>query len=252
MLTQLNASENTVKIAEKPYALKFEKGQSVVFDGDSMTSRRRRSDGGTWPFIQLMGWDQTWADVFGQLVFCWQPELELKFSNSAIGGSNSRDILERIDRVTACKPQWVMLTIGGNDASSKIPLDEFQKNIQTYCDKLNQEGAKVVFMINDYCPSEAEKRYPGKIVHYQERVPYLDKIKEIASKHELVTYIDISDFMKSRIESLLAQSSEHSVLSDGGHYNNVGATIFAGSVLSAFNVLPNTEKPSPIVHKQSV
>jgi len=227
-----------VQAAESGVPLRLGVGQSVVFDGDSGTNRRTKTDEWTWPFLQLMEWDKTWADVFSQDVFCWCPELKLKFANFAVGGSRSDEILARIERVLARKPDWVFVTVGTNDAAAGMAVEDFEKNVRAYCKKLTEAGAKVVFISNLYVPPDMGLRYPKNFADHPKRVPYKERLSEIAKSMEGVVVLDITDFLRVRIDELAAQSPEHTVLSDGAHYNNVGATIVAGAVLSAFDLFP--------------
>jgi len=207
-------------------------GQSLVFDGDSLTSRRAPPNLDTWPFLRLMNWHWTWAEFCSELLFCWRPDLNLKFHVAAVGGSNCRDLAERFDRaVLPHKPDWVLLTLGGNDANQGIPLAEFRKTMSGYTRRVKDEcGGQVAFVAGfqpcPHCPEEKEKTNAKRQRYYR-------ALKKIA-RGEGALYIDVGSALRAKAEMLYRQACCHTVYSDGGHYNSVGNIIIAGEVLRAF------------------
>lgn len=220
--------------------LRFEKGQKVVFDGDSGTHRRTGAGHSEWPYLQLMGWDVNWADEFAKLAFCWAPELSLDFKNVAVGGSKSYDILERVKTsVLPHKPDWVLATIGGNDAAVQLPLDEFETNLKAYAKKIHDtSGGQVVFLNHSYLGPDVDKWAPYKKAGNEKRKQYLKRLEKIARDVESIHFLDLTDGFAKRADAIYGQHPLHTVYSDGGHLNHVGSLIFAGEVMHAFNLSP--------------
>lgn len=98
--------------------LRFAPKQTIVFEGDSLTSRMMGPNREGWPLLYMNNWDKTWADEVARFLFAWRPDLGLKCHQCAIGGSSCRELTERFDRfVLPYKPDWVLMTMGGNDAA---------------------------------------------------------------------------------------------------------------------------------------
>jgi len=215
--------------------LTFTQGQSVIFDGDSLTCRRSKNKPDTWPFLRLMNWDKSWADMFAEMLFCWRPELELSFYNGALGGSHCRDVMERFDHnVLSRKPDWVLLTLAGNDASQGIPEVEYRELMTTYARRLTDEaGAQVLFYgFSTYTP---DYPHPDSI---PQRRAYFDILADIATLIPGVHYRDIGPAFTKKAAALLKQHPLHTVYSDGGHLNAVGNMIIAGEMLNIFGIVP--------------
>lgn len=222
----------------KPFP-KLKKDMTIVFDGHSWTNRRRDTDGWVWPFLQLMAWDHSWPDYFSQLLFCWRPQLNLRFFNHAIGGSNSRHLTKRASTIAEKKPDLVLITIGTNDQPANIPLDEFRENILHYVKAITASGqAQIIFVGWTYFHlPELEKKNSQYAKELPARNEYQTVLKEIAADQPKVHYLDITQGFQEKGEAIYAQSSEHTIYNDGSHYNTVGAYLIAGEVLQAFGVV---------------
>ncbi|MCW8132850.1 MAG: hypothetical protein KIS92_21060, partial [Planctomycetota bacterium] len=99
-------------------AFPWKRGDTIVFEGDSLTNRRRNPAMDTWPYLELMNWKRTYADEIARLLFCWRPDLRLNFRNAGVGGSSCREVENRWEKmVRPLKPNWIVMTLGGNDAA---------------------------------------------------------------------------------------------------------------------------------------
>jgi lysophospholipase L1-like esterase len=199
-------------------------GTTLVFDGDSMTSRRTPPSLDTWPLLQLMNWDRTWADELSRVLFCWHPELNLTFHNAAVGGSSCRNVRDRQEAfVLPHNPALVLMTIGANDNAQRIPLDEFRAAMSDYARRLGDHcGGKVLFVggFHHVRPEDGpEPTLPD----------YYSVLGEVASAHGGF-YLDVGIGLKAKSDALLAQSDCHIINSDGNHLNALGNMIVAGEV----------------------
>lgn len=212
----------------------FAPGQLIVFEGDSATSRRQGPTGSTWPYLRLMGWDRTWADHVEELLFCWCPELALRFANNARGGSTAVAVAERIDTVLALRPDWVIATTGGNDARRGVDPAVYRATWRSYAQRLQAEcGTRVVLLGTWSFPADRpEKMQPEAIA------PYWRTAADLAAELPCLDFFDLSAGITAKAEALRAQWAGHTVFSGpDGHYNEVGARIIAGEILRRFGVL---------------
>lgn len=209
-------------------------GQVILFDGDSLTSRRRPGSMDRWPFLDLMNWRDTYADDIERLLFCLRPDLRLSFRNVGIGGQSCRELAERLDtQVVPYRPNWVIMTIGGNDVARGIPLAEFKRTMDTYAARVRKEwGGRVVFVGGfKACPGAPE----GGKDRYTKRAAYYRAERDIARKHGGL-FVDAGTPLQKKARELYKQSPAHTVYSDGGHFNPVGNLIIAAEALRALGV----------------
>lgn len=69
--------------------------------------------------------------------------------NAGIGGNNTVDLLNRIDKdCLALKPKLTILMVGTNDMNSvkHVPLHEYEKNLDTMAKMITHSGSKLLMM----------------------------------------------------------------------------------------------------------
>ena len=216
-------------------AIGFQKNQTVVFDGDSLTALRRPPAMDQWPWLRISNSHRSWADVFSELIFSWQPELNLTFRTTAVAGSTCRDLKERFDSTVAViKPDWVFITLGSNDTRCEIPLDEFEATLREYAQRIGEWGGQVVFLYGlKPCPNASDNAEAKA----EKRLPY-DAIEEnLADEYAHVHGVDVGTGLLEKAQVLYEQCDLHNVYSDGTHFSNLGAIILAGEVLKACGVI---------------
>jgi lysophospholipase L1-like esterase len=208
--------------------------QSILFDGDSLTSRRRPGSMDTWPFLDMMNWRDSYADEMARLLFCLRPDLRLSFRNVGIGGQSCRELAARFDEhVAPYKPEWIVMTLGGNDQARAIPIAEFKEKMDGYARRARDgRGGRTVFLGGFRpCPLAPE----GSEERYAKRAPYYRAERAIARRHGGL-YVDVGTPLQKKARALYKQSNTHTVYSDGGHFNSVGNTIIAAEALRALGV----------------
>ena len=216
--------------------LQFQPNQMIVFDGDSLSNRRSAGNPDTWPFLRLMNWDKPWPDIMAEMLFCWCPELNLKFFNAASGGSTCRGMAERFEeRVLARKPDWTIASVAGNDVRVGIPADEYRDVMTTYARRLTEEvGGQVLY----FGLSECGPDYPERKVQSMDgRKTMYAVLEEIAAGMDGVHYVDIGPSVAAKAKVLKTQSELHTIYGDGGHFNAVGNMIVAGEILRVFGII---------------
>ena len=91
----------------------FEKGQTVLFIGDSISDYERARPVGEGLFD---AWGCSYVANVGALLGCMYPELGLRVVNMGISGNQVRDLEARWETdVMSRKPDWVSVLIGIND-----------------------------------------------------------------------------------------------------------------------------------------
>ncbi|MCI7736499.1 MAG: SGNH/GDSL hydrolase family protein [Clostridiales bacterium] len=113
----------------------FEKGQTVLFIGDSISDYERARPVGEG---LSDAWGRSYVADVGALLGCMYPELALRIVNMGISGNQVRDLQARWETdVMARKPDWVSVLIGINDVwrqfdcpympETHVPPEEFEK-----------------------------------------------------------------------------------------------------------------------------
>lgn len=197
------------------------RGDTICFDGDSITNRRTPPSLDTWPYLQLMNWHHTWADEVSRLLFCWRPELRLGFHNAGVGGSILRDLVARAPVFLAPhRPRVVIATIGGNDSARRIPIADFARDADRYVELVAAAGGRVAWVAN----------LPGVDGPRVKLEPYRRVLRRVAARSG-GWYLDVGPVVNRAVRELRAQWDGHTIFSDGSHLNAVGSTIVAGEVL---------------------
>ena len=91
----------------------FEKGQTILFIGDSISDFDRSRPVGEGLFN---AWGRSYVADVGSLLGCMYPELGLRITNMGISGNQVRDLEKRWETdVMERNPDWVSVLIGIND-----------------------------------------------------------------------------------------------------------------------------------------
>jgi hypothetical protein len=213
--------------------LTLRKNQLIICDGDSMTNRRSVGSPDTWPFLRLMNWDKPWPDYVAEILFCWRPELDLKFFNAASGGATCRTLAEKFEgSVLRRKPDWVICSVAGNDLRLRVPLAEYRERMTSYAGQLTGAGCRVLF----YGLSEHGPDYPKGGTMKGRRALYA-VLKSIAGSLKGVHYVDLGSSVAAKAHALKKQHELHTIYGDAGHFNAVGNLILAGEILRVFGVV---------------
>ena len=118
--------------------MKFKNYDRVVFAGDSVTDMGSANPVGEGLFDNL---GKSYVRVIENMLVAWYPELNIRITNSGIGGNTSRDLAARFDRdVVDLNPQWVSICIGINDVGRQfdtpaipewaVTIEDYEKNVE--------------------------------------------------------------------------------------------------------------------------
>lgn len=116
----------------------------------------------------------------------------VKVFNTGVGGNNTSDLLARIQKdCLLLKPELTILMVGTNDMNSVkyIPLDEYEKNLNTLAKMIIRQGSKLLMMtiLPTYEP-DLLTRHPASFYEPERvagrRKQVNDVIKRVAKQHK--------------------------------------------------------------------
>ncbi|MDD6213828.1 MAG: SGNH/GDSL hydrolase family protein [Firmicutes bacterium] len=207
----------------------FENNDRIVFAGDSVTDMGSEQPVGEGLFDNL---GKSYVRIVENMLVACYPELNIRVTNSGIGGNTSRDLLARFDRdVVALNPDWVSICIGINDVwrqfdcpamlNLQVMPDEYEKNVETMILKV-KDSVKGIFILSPYYME------PNKSDKMRARMDeYVAICEKLAEKYGCI-FVNFQklyeDFCEIRHSSCIAW--------DRVHPNQMGATLMAREFLS--------------------
>ncbi len=206
----------------------FENGDRIVFAGDSVTDMGSANPVGEGLFDNL---GQGYVRRIDNLLAAVYPEIQVRVTNSGIGGNTSRDLLQRFQRdVVDLNPDWVSICIGINDVwrqfdtpampDYRVLPEEYKANLESMI--LSLKGrVKGIFILSPYYME------PNETDRMRARMDdYTAICRELSEKHGCI-FVDLqavfSQYCTIRHSSFLAW--------DRIHPNQVGATLIARAFL---------------------
>jgi len=188
----------------------------------------------TWSYLRMCNAHETWAHRVEDWLFCNRPDLNLKFSNVAIAGQNCRDLIARVDEfVLPRKPDWVMMTLGGNDAAQGIPMREFKATMRDYFQRV-KDGSGGRCAVVASCKNCPHTR--GTTKGQARRRRYYYALRDLLADCDGL-FIDVSAAVYKNAKHLEKQWSGHTIYCDDGHIGPVGSMIIATQVLQGLGML---------------
>lgn len=203
-------------------------GKALLTYGDSLTAF------GTWPLSVA-------------------EEMNTYLLNTATGGINTKEALERFDRyVTNRDVDYVTLCFGMNDLLMQVKNvpqvkpDKFKENLKTMCEKIEEMGAVPLLMTSSYLDEDKFYTSQGQSERNYESVggplawldTYNDKTRELAEE-EGYHLIDIR-------KECDAYSPKEFLDADGIHLGEVGNQVYTDTIVKYlkenFNFNPDAEK----------
>ncbi len=208
----------------------FEKGQTILFIGDSISDYERKRPVGEGLFD---AWGKSYVANAASLMCCMYPELGLRIINMGISGNQVRDLDARWQTdVMDHHPDWVSVLIGINDVwrqfdspaqkEQHVPLDEFEA---TYENLIHQTLPHVKGMIL-MTPYFME---PNKLDPMRARMDeYGEIVKELAAKYNLIC-VDL----QAGWDRLFEHMHPANIAWDRIHPNQIGCMYIAKQFLAA-------------------
>lgn len=208
--------------------MKFKNYDRVVFAGDSVTDMGSANPVGEGLFDNL---GKSYVRVIENMLVAWYPELNIRITNSGIGGNTSRDLAARFDRdVVDLNPQWVSICIGINDVGRQfdtpaipewaVTIEDYEKNVEEMILKIKEKVKGIFLCTPYYIEPNAEDVMRKRMDEYG------SVCKKLAKKYgcELIDFqLLYNDFCKHKHSSMIAW--------DRVHPNQMGATLMAKEFL---------------------
>lgn len=206
----------------------FEKNDRILFTGDSVSDFGRRR-----PVGEGLGEGvgQGYPKTIESFLNVFYPELNLRITNTGIGGNSSRDLLKRYEEdVVKLKPQWLSILIGVNDVlrqfaettitESYILPGEYRKNITEMISRV-KDSVKGIFLMSPFYLESIKEDEVRKCLDEYNAV-----LREAAEENNCI-FVDLQsafdEYLKSRHSSFIAW--------DRIHPNQTGAMIIANEFL---------------------
>lgn len=198
---------------KKPYT--FNAKRCDVF-GDSIARGWVHWDTSKYPITEN-NWVKLFCDKVG-----------MTFSNHAIGGSTSSDVLSQITGVGELTSDYVFIAFGVNDWQDAIALDDFRNNVKAICSALksNFTGIDVIFITP---------------INHANTTPHKTPIADLQVYRNIITEVVLSN------EYSVVQGNEFPFPNEKGEYaslvfgdtihptEKIGYPIYANSLSAKLN-----------------
>lgn len=189
----------------------------------------------------IFGWGEVIGDFFTP---------DVKIMNFAKSGRSSKSFQAegRWDKVIAAKPDYILMTIGANDAKIKDPKrytnpeTEYRANLMKFLSDSQKIGAKMIFVtINqalcyDKKTNRAVFNSDGKVFR-KDREPYNKVIREVAAKTG-TPCLELAKAQSKKLEDMgeaeagkLYRIIPKTGKVDPSHTNLSGAKLIAGIIV---------------------
>ena len=153
--------------------------------------------------------------------------------NQGINGETVKDLLKRLDRdVIDFQPNLTLITIGGNDANSGMPLDEYRTCLEKIIAKLVDIHCLPILQTY-YCPI-----YEEMSDTFQKFPEYME-IKRTISVERQIPLIDQYKYFSAFYKNKKEFYSE--LMLDGLHVNLIGNAIMGLIACRSFSL------PDPVI-----
>lgn len=208
----------------------FNDKERIVFAGDSVTDMNK-----THPFGEGDGLGANLGNGYVHIIYnllsATYPELNVRITNSGVGGNSSKQLLERWDKdVLELNPDWVSIFIGINDCLNNflyperseilVSPDEYQTNLEKMIESVKYK-VKGVFLISPYI-AEACKSDKMRI----DMDKYRQKAFEVSEKYNCI-YVDIQNMFDNYFE----KRHQATIAWDRIHPNMTGSYMIAKEFL---------------------
>ena len=208
----------------------FEKGDTIVFIGDSISDYDRKRPVGEGLFN---GWGTSYVANVGALLGCMYPEMRIRVKNVGISGNQVRDLDRRWQTdVLDQNPDWVSVLIGINDVwrqfdsplqtEEHVPLDEFEQTYEKLILRTLPHAKGMILMTPFFMEPNRQDAMRARMDEYGAVV------KKLADKHGLV-FVDL----QTAWDRLFEHMHPCNIAWDRIHPNQTGHMYIAKQFLAA-------------------
>jgi len=208
----------------------FEKGQTILFIGDSISDYDRKRPVGEGLFD---AWGRSYVANAASLMCCMYPELGLRIINMGISGNQVRDLDARWQTdVMDHHPDWVSVLIGINDVwrqfdspaqkEQHVPLDEYEVTYEKLIEQTLPHVKGMILMTPYFME-------PNKLDPMRARMDeYGSVVRRLAEKYRLV-FVDL----QAAWDELFQHMHPCNIAWDRIHPNQTGCMYIAKQFLKA-------------------
>ena len=208
----------------------FEKGDTLVFIGDSISDYDRKRPIGEGLFN---GWGTSYVANVGALLGCMYPEMDIRVKNVGISGNQVRDLDARWQTdVLDQKPDWVSVLIGINDVwrqfdsplmpETHVPIDEYEQTYEKLIQQTLKQAKGMILMTPFFMEPNRQDAMRAMMDEYGAVV------KKLAEKYGLV-FVDL----QAAWDKLFAYMHPCNIAWDRIHPNQTGCMYIAKQFLAA-------------------
>ncbi|MHA1206782.1 MAG: SGNH/GDSL hydrolase family protein, partial [Candidatus Hodarchaeales archaeon] len=129
--------------------------------------------------------------------------------------------------VISYSPNLVIVTIGGNDANTGIPVEKYKENMELIVEKIQKNGAIPVLQTY-YCPLYEKMSEPFQ------RFPKFVEVNRTLASEKDIPLIDQYKYFSAYYEN--DRENYYKLMLDGLHVNPIGNTIMGIIACRSFNV----------------
>lgn len=208
----------------------FKKGQTVLFQGDSITDcGRNREDVNS----LALGYPQKVAQIY-QTLF---QDYEVTFINKGISGNKTCDLLDRYEEdFKAIQPDFISILIGINDVWRKYDSNDptsqeaFKANYRKLLLDIKKDMPDTKIMLIEPFVLHS---LPDRILWHEDLDPKIQIIRELAS--EFADYYLPMDGIFAKLCSNTYQPQQLAL--DGVHPTDLGHSIIAYEYLKLLSII---------------
>ena len=208
----------------------FENGQTVLFQGDSVTDcLRDRSDDTSLG----CGYPNKISEIYHSLF----PLNNVTFLNKGVSGNRSTDLLERYDAdFKAIQPDFISILIGINDcwrrydANDPTSCEQFEKNYRTLLEKIKADipHAKIMLIEPYVLPS-----VPGREEWHEDLDPKINVVHTLAREYADY-FLPLNGIMNA---ASVCRYTCKELTEDGVHPSQVGHAVIADAYFKTLGIL---------------
>ncbi|MFB9276396.1 SGNH/GDSL hydrolase family protein [Cohnella cellulosilytica] len=154
--------------------------------------------------------------------------------NQGVGGETTDHLLDRIGRdVEPLSPSLVIVTIGGNDTVTEMPLERYKTNLRRICSSIRSLGAEPVLQTY-YCPDYEDSGIAGIRPRFEGT---MDAVRETAD--ELKTVL-VDQYLHFEPLYRIDPADYRKLMRDWLHLNAYGNLAMARYLLNSLGLPPAT------------
>jgi acyl-CoA thioesterase I len=144
---------------------------------------------------------------------------QARLVNLGVGGATSADVLaDQLERAVKQAPRLVTLSIGPNDITTRVPVDDYERNMETIVRRLTRETSAIVVanLVPDLAVTPRFRHHEARPLVAQRTLQFNEALTRQARRYG----VELVDLYASSREEVPAQPELMS--RDGYHPSDAG------------------------------